>query len=297
MDILYFQCLSGISGDMTVAALLDLGVDQTQFLEQLQKLNLSGYQIRIERKQKNGITGTKFTVLLDDEGHPDAHHQKHQHNHAHIHDQDDEHEHEDSHTHGHGHSHDHGDGHNHGHNHGTHIQRNLFDIEKLIDASDVTDRVKELSKTMFGYVAAAEAKVHDKPLSEVHFHEVGAVDSIVDIVGTAIAIDMLGSEEIYASPLHVGTGFVKCQHGRIPVPAPATVEILKGVPIYSKGIQSELVTPTGAAIIKTLAKDYIPLPEMVIEEVGYGLGTKELPVTNALRVFKGKKKALNPFSS
>lgn len=287
MNILYFQCLSGISGDMSVGALLDLGIDQTLFLTELKKLNLEGYQISIERKQKNGITGTKFTVLLDGQTRPDVHAKNASaaqpdhsldHHHEHLHNQAS------------GHSSDHSHSHVHNHDHGTNVHRNLLAVEKLIDNSDLSLRVKELSKNMFRHVAAAEAKVHDKPLTDVHFHEVGAVDSIVDIVGVAIAIELLDINEIYASPLHVGNGFVKCQHGRIPVPSPATVEILRGIPIYSKGIESELVTPTGAAIIKTLAKEFMPLPAMVVDEIGYGLGPRICRWPIFCGFSKGKKK-------
>lgn len=263
--ILYFDCLSGISGDMTIAALLDLGVDKDEFLAELEKINIDGYRIEIKKGQKNGISGTDFKVILDN-------HDVHDHDHQH--------------THNHDHSHN-KESHHHGH---SHIHRNLHDIEHIIDDSELNDRVKEISKKIFGYVAASEAKIHDKPIEEVHFHEVGAIDSIVDIIGTAICIDKLNVDEIYSSYLHVGTGFVNCAHGRIPVPAPATLDILKGIPIYSKGIRSELVTPTGAAIIKALAKDFIPIPEMIIEEIGYGLGKKDLEITNALRVVLGKKK-------
>lgn len=292
--ILYFDCLSGISGDMTIGALLDLGVDKDKFLKELEKIKIDGYKLEIKRAQKNGITGTDFKVILEaDHSHDHDHHHEHKdsHNHENSH-----HSHEHDHTHDHNHEHNHnhnshshhsheGSGHSHDHHH-----RNLHDIEKIIDDSELGERVKALSKKIFSYVAHAEAKIHDKPLNEVHFHEVGAVDSIVDIIGAAICIDMLKVDKIYSSPLHTGTGFVKCAHGRIPVPAPATLEILKGIPIYSTGVRSELVTPTGAAIIKALATDFIPLPEMIIENVGYGLGKKDLEITNVLRVSLGKKK-------
>ena len=265
-NILYFDCLSGISGDMTIGALLDLGVDQGKFIEELNKINIEGYEISINRAQKNGITGTKFDVILENTQH---------------HDHDHHHSHGDTHGHSHEHSHDHSHDHDH---------RNLHRIEKIIEESTLNANVKELSKKIFTYVAKAEAKVHDKPLEEVHFHEVGAVVSIVDIIGTAICIDLLNVDEIHASHIHVGTGFVKCAHGNIPVPAPATLEILKGIPVYSTGVRSELVTPTGAAIIKALAKEFAPMPEMTVEKIGYGLGTKDLEITNVLRISMGKKK-------
>ncbi len=256
--ILYFECLSGIAGDMTIASLLDLGVDKNKFLSEIKKLNLEGYEIDIKKEQKNGITGTRFIVnLLNEHSHNHDHHHHHKHEHSHHHE------------------HDH---------------RNLKDIEKLIDKSDLNENIKLMSKKIFKYVAEAEAKIHDKKIDEVHFHEVGAIDSIIDIVGTAICLDILDFDKIYSSPLHIGTGFVKCAHGKIPVPAPATLEILKGIPVYSTGIRSELVTPTGAAIIKAVAEKFIPIPEIEIEKIGYGHGTKDLEITNTLRTIMGKKK-------
>lgn len=240
--ILYFDCLSGISGDMAIGALLDLGVDRDKFTGELNKLNLSGYTLSLEKGKKNGITGVDVKVFLDQ-----------QENHHH---------------------------------------RNLQVIEDLIDESELNEAVKTLSKKIFREVAIAEAKIHDLHVEEVHFHEVGAIDSIVDIVGVSILIDMLQPDCIFCSPLHVGTGFVKCDHGMIPVPAPATLEILNGVPIYSTGIRSELVTPTGAAIVKVLATEFIPAPLMEIEKVGYGLGNRDLEIANTLRVILGKKKAI-----
>lgn len=242
--ILYFDCLSGISGDMTIGALLDLGVDKDEFLKEIAKLNIDEFDLEIKKNEKNGITGIGFDVII-----------KHSHDHEHHHE-----------------------------------HRNLTKIENIIDNSNLNNNVKKMSKKIFENVAEAEAKIHGKSIDEVHFHEVGAVDSIVDIVGTAICIDLLDIDKIYSSPIHIGTGHVKCAHGVIPVPAPATLEILKGVEVYSTGIKSELVTPTGAAIIKALADDIIDTPQMEIEKIGYGIGTKDLDITNVLRVIIGKKK-------
>ncbi len=274
-NILYFDILSGISGDMTIGALLDLdcGIDIKMLENELKKLNLSGYSITAKKTLKNSISGTKFDVILEE----------HQHNHDHAHG----HEHNHSHDHAHGHEHEHNHVHDHTHEH---EHRSYKDIIALIDNSDLKESVKTLSKEIFLTIGLAEAKIHAKTLDEVHFHEVGAVDSIVDIVGSAICIDALNIDEIISSPIHVGTGFVKSQHGVIPVPAPATLEILQGVPIYSTGIRSELVTPTGAGIIKTMAKDYGSFPQLVIEKIGYGHGTKDLDITNTLRVTLCKKK-------
>jgi len=167
--------------------------------------------------------------------------------------------------------------------------RNLRTIEGIIEKSRLSDGVKELSKKIFHCLAEAEAKVHNLPIEQIHFHEVGAVDSIVDIVGTVICISLLEVDEIVSSPLSLGRGFVRCAHGLLPVPAPATVEILKGVPVYSKGIEGELVTPTGAAIIRTLVEDYSDMPPMTLEKIGYGAGKKEFAIPNLLRVFLGQR--------
>lgn len=283
-NTLFIECLSGISGDMTIGALLDLGIDKVLFQKKLSKINIDGYSIEISKKQKNGITGTKFDVILE-------HEHENGHEHCHI-DKSSEH-----HVHGEHHHMDEEHTHTHAEDecHHEHMHRNIEDIYAIIENSELSDNVRVLSKQMFEHVAIAEAKVHGKKIDEVHFHEVGAVDSIVDIIGTAIAIEMLDVDEIICSPIHVGTGFVKCAHGKIPVPAPATLEILKNVPIYSIGIRSELVTPTGAAIVKTLANSFSERPMMEVENIGYGLGTKDLEITNVLRMTLGKKKSKNEF--
>ncbi|PUU86670.1 MAG: hypothetical protein CI948_2765 [Halanaerobium sp.] len=285
-DILYFDINSGISGDMTIASLLDLGLEQDKFLKELKKLNLAGYEIKISTVQKNGITATDFKVILDDDSHPD--HLEVEHNHSHHEHEHKHSEHEHNHD-DHSHQHNHDKGHSHSHS-SSHLHRNFNDIKELINQSGLSQQVKDLSIDIFAEVAKAEAKVHNKEINEVHFHEVGAVDSIVDIVGTAILIEMLNPDHIYASAVALGTGFVDAAHGRIPVPAPATIEILKGVPVFSTGVRGELVTPTGAAIIKTLAEDFIQLPEVEISKIAYGAGKKDFEITNLLRVYQAKKK-------
>lgn len=245
--IIYFEVNSGISGDMTIASLLDLGLDQDKFLSELDKLGLEGYSIEISKVKKNGIEATDFKVIIEE------HHDHHADAHSHEH-------------------------------------RNFNDIKEIINKSTLNEKIKKLSIEIFEKVARAEAKVHARDISEVHFHEVGAIDSIVDIVATAILINMLDYDHIYSSPLSLGSGFVKAAHGIIPVPAPATIEILKCVPVYSTGVKSELVTPTGAAIIKTIAEDFIDLPQLEIEKIAYGAGKKDLESTNVLRVYQAKKK-------
>lgn len=268
MKTLYFDCFSGISGDMTVGALLDIGADEKVLLEGLKQLKTDGYEIRIEKKLKNGISGTDFSVILEE--HEEHTHEHEYNNHEHSH-----HEHEHHHTENH-----------------EHMHRNMGDIEKIINDSGLNEKVKKLSIDMFRLVAEAEGKIHGKPAGEVHFHEVGAIDSIVDIIGTAICIDNLAPDRIVFSSLPLSKGFVKCQHGVFPLPAPATLEILRNVPVYFTDINFELVTPTGAAIAKGLANEFGMVGELEAEKIGYGLGKKTYEIPNVLRVvlFNTKKK-------
>ncbi|EGW38847.1 nickel pincer cofactor biosynthesis protein LarC [Desulfosporosinus sp. OT] len=248
MKILYYDCFSGISGDMNLGALVDLGVDGEYLIKELSRLQLdSEYEIKIKKDTKKGITGTKVDVILG--------HQEHSH---------DEHEHH------------------------VHVHRTLKDIENIINGSSLNDVVKESSLKMFLRIAIAEAKVHGKSIDEVHFHEVGAIDSIVDIVGSAIALDYLKVDKIIASPVQVGGGFVKCAHGIIPVPAPATVEVLKGIPIKTGLVSFETTTPTGAVILAANVEEFTDKIDFSIEKIGYGLGSRELEIPNVLRVYLGK---------
>lgn len=252
--VLYFNPTSGISGDMTLGALVDLGIDGNDLIEELKKLPVEGYHLDINKGVKKGITGTKVDVVVEGE----VEHMV---------------------EHGHSHGHDHSHAHSHTHH------RTYKDVLELINASELNDNVKHLSIRMFDLLAQAEGKIHGKPKDEVHFHEVGAVDSIVDIVGTAIGIDKLNVDKIYTSAIHTGTGHVHCQHGIMPVPAPATMELLKGMPTYSKGVPSELVTPTGATILKTNAEYLSNNQGMITEAIGYGLGNKDFDKhANVLRV-------------
>jgi len=284
--ILYFDCFSGISGDMTIGALLDLGIDQDLFLAELNKIHLNEFEIEIKRGLKKGISGTDFTVHLTHQEHS---HEEHTHEH-----EDDHNHHEHTHEHHHEHSHEHEHTHEHHHTEKPHDHahtRNLSDIYTIINRSDLSEYVKIASKKIFLIVAEAEAKIHAKTIDEVHFHEVGAVDSIVDIIGAAICVEMLQIDEIQCSDINLGSGFVYCEHGVFPVPAPATLEILKGVPVYSKNAKKELTTPTGAAILKALCSEFGSLPEFIIEKIGYGLGKRDMETPNVLRVIIGKKKS------
>lgn len=320
MKILYFDCFSGISGDMTLGALLDLGIDKDLFLKELSKLNLTGYEIVIGTKSKSGITCTDVNVIITEDykkleekfekhqkemyehelahkAHTHVHIDEHGHEYSHDHEDsvhDHEHNHDDSHSHNHDHGHEHSHGHAHSHEHShshshSHSMRNLKTIEMMIEWSDLNQNVKDLSKRIFREIAGAEAKVHNMEVENVTFHEVGAIDSIVDIVGTAVCIDMLGVQKVYSSPLHDGKGFIECQHGTIPVPVPAVMEMLagSGIPLISEDVQTEMVTPTGMGIIKTIACSFGNVPELAIEKVGYGAGKRDTGRFNALRVVLG----------
>lgn len=236
MKIAYLDCFSGISGDMTLGALVDAGLDFKLLQRDLAGLALDEYELYEEKVVKLGITGTKVHVLAL-EGH---------------------------------------------------VHRRLGDIQEIINRSALADEVKEKSIQVFTRLAEAEAKVHGTTADQVHFHEVGAVDAIVDIVGATIGFWRLGIEKVYASSVHTGTGFVKAAHGVMPVPAPATLELLRGVPIYAQDIRQELVTPTGAAILTTYCQDFGPMPEFKVERVGYGAGEKNLEIPNMLRLTLGE---------
>jgi uncharacterized protein (TIGR00299 family) protein len=286
MKILYYDCFCGISGDMNLAALIDLGVPKEYLMQELSKINLnSEYEIKIERSAKLGITGTRVDVILKDKFDDKAHileQTLHGHTHEHFHHNSDEEQH-------HAENHEHSDE-QHVHNH-EHHHRNLKDIEGIINSSDLSDKVKKLSLDMFMKVAEAEAKVHGKTLYEVHFHEVGAIDSIVDMVGAAICLDYLNVDKIMASPVQVGGGFVKCAHGLMPVPAPATVEILKNIPINAGIVQFETTTPTGAAILASNVEEFTQKVDFSIKKIAYGIGHRDLEIPNVLRVYLGEKES------
>lgn len=283
--VVYFDCFAGISGDMSVGAFIDAGIKFEYIEEELKKLKIEGYRLSCEKKIKNGISGTKFNVIIDGEEKKEIKnesatvetHKEHTHNHIH-------------------HSEIRKDKHIH-HNHkeenkinSHHSHRNLNDIKTIINNSDISENIKTLSIKIFNIIAEAEAKIHGKNIEEVHFHEVGAIDSIIDIVAFAICIDFVKPDKIYSSKLNLGRGVIKCAHGVIPLPAPATLEILKGAKVYSGGIEGETVTPTGAAIIKATAEEYTDFPDIEIEHTGYGAGESDFEIANMLRVVIGKKK-------
>lgn len=247
MKVLYFDCSSGISGNMTLGALTEIVEDENYLINELKKLNIDGYKIEISKKIKNGITATYVDVILE-----------------------------------HQHQHHHHDGH-------THEHRNLYDIEQIIDNSTLNEKVKKLSKKIFMRVAQAEAKVHNKSINEVHFHEVGAIDSIIDIVGTSILINKINPDKIISSVVNDGYGFIECAHGVMSVPVPATSEIFasSNVKFRQIDVDTELVTPTGAAIIAELSNKFTTLPSMTISKIGWGAGIKDLEIPNVLKIYYG----------
>jgi uncharacterized protein (TIGR00299 family) protein len=277
MRIAYLDCFSGMSGDMFLGALIDAGVSPDVLEKTIAALNV-GARLEISRVIRSGITATKVDVFVNGEKElpREEFWAQGEHSLAHPHDHEHEHSSGDAHVHPHSHSptgsrtgasapHEHGHG------------RSLKEIREIIGAAAISESAKKRALDIFTALGAAEAKIHNTDVESVHFHEVGAVDAMVDIVGAAVGVEALHVEEIVCSPLNVGGGTVKCAHGVFPVPAPATVELLQGAPVYSSGIQAELLTPTGAAIVKTLASRFGAFPEMKIAKSGYGAGTRDFP--------------------
>ncbi|MCE7935220.1 MAG: nickel pincer cofactor biosynthesis protein LarC [Chlorobi bacterium CHB2] len=301
MKIAYFDCFSGISGDMAVGALLDAGVPLGVVQEGLARLGLSPSQLTVRTRSisRSQIHATKFDVLRPDgaifDAEPAEHHHHHHHHGDHSHSHGHSHSHDHSHDHGHSHSHAvaevmddekaQGDAHHHHHHHGSYAE-----IIALIDGSSLEEGVKERVRKIFRTIAIAEGRIHNMDLSEVHFHEVGALDSIADIVAVALCLEHLRVEQVYSSVVPLGSGgMIRTQHGVMPLPAPATLEILKGYPVTLTNIPMELTTPTGAGILKALSRGTIELERLQVERVGFGAGTRELPDRpNLLRVVIGE---------
>jgi hypothetical protein len=265
--VLHFDCFSGISGDMALGALLDAGLPLDALTHALGSLALGSVHIHADRVLRTGVSAIKFTV----------------HDHAHGHEQHDHHH----------YSHDAGEHHGRGHRHThEHPHRTLEEIFRLIDSSALSSTGRDRAKAMFQRLAEAEAAIHQMPVEAIHLHEVGALDSIIDIVGIVFAMEWAGADRVSCSPLNVGGGMVHSAHGLFPVPAPATARLLTGVPVYSGAVQKELVTPTGALIATTFASTFGALPPMSIERVGYGAGERDDPATpNVLRVLIGRADA------
>ena len=239
--ILYIDCFSGISGDMMIGAMIDIGIKLDYLRTELKKLNLDGYRIEARKVKAGPISAQKFDVGIT----------------------------------------------------GKQPHRNYENIKSIINSSSLDSKIKKISLNIFECIAIAEAKVHDQEKEKIHFHEIGAVDSIIDIVGTAIALNCINIDKIYCSRVPLGKGFVDTEHGRLPVPGPATLEILKGVPVYEGNFDFEVTTPTGAAIVKALTKNFGELPFIKLKEVGYGAGSrKNTSLPNALRILIGEAEAV-----
>ncbi len=266
MRIAYLDCFSGMSGDMFLGALIGAGVSAKLLQGTVAALHL-GARLEISKVNRSGITATKVDVLVHGEKElpREEFWAQQEATHSHTHD------------HGSGHTHEHAHSHSASgpapHSHG----RALSDIKRIVQNAAISAQAKKTAIQIFEALGAAEAKIHNMDIESVHFHEVGAVDAMVDIIGAAVGVEALGVDEIICSPLNVGGGTVKCAHGTFPIPAPATVELLHGAPVFSSGIQAELLTPTGAAIVKTLATRFGAFPEMKIEKSGYGAGTRDFP--------------------
>ncbi len=277
MKIAYFDTIAGISGDMVLGAFVNAGLPLAELNAEIQKLQLPDVHLESRTLQRSMISATKVDVIEEDRQADD------QNGHNHLH------QHEHNHNHDHGHDHGHPNQqpeHYHSHHH---EDRDLDAIQKLIDAGALSSRVKETAKRIFTTIAIAEARVHGTTIDKIHFHEVGAVDSIVDIVGAAVCLEKFGIEAVYSSPVRLGSGgTVMTRHGVMPVPVPATVEILKNYPVVLTDIPYELTTPTGAAIIRTLSKGTITFEEIKLQQIGYGAGTREISqLPNLLRVVIG----------
>jgi len=282
--VLYFDCFSGAAGDMILAALLDAGLPLEALKNALGSLGVD-HELVVEKVMRAGIAATHVSVRDKGQGHD------HTHSHAHAHSHDQAHHHDHDHDHGHSHHHSHESGHSHSHAHSHHHEhRTLAEIAALIDRSGLSAAGKARAKALFQRIGEAEAAIHNMPIEQVHLHEVAALDSIIDIVGAVFALEWFGANEIVSSPVNVGGGTVQIAHGTFPVPAPATLRLLTGVPVYSSGLQAELVTPTGALIVSDYASSFGPMPAMVTHHIGYGAGTKDFPgVPNVLRVVIGER--------
>lgn len=290
MKLLYLDCGMGAAGDMLGAALAELLPDDARdaFTSELNAAGIPGVHVSLDPSVKCGITGTHLTVTVNgteekEGGHSHSHeHSHHDHHHDHQHD----------HAHDHSHSHDHQRSHSHDHHH-DHSHRSLHDIHHIIDDLKLPEAVRTDILAVYRLIAEAESKAHDKPVSEIHFHEVGTMDAIADIASVCLLLHKLAPDQIIASPIHVGSGQVKCAHGILPVPAPATAYILKDIPIYSGSIQGELCTPTGAALLKHFVTRFDQMPLMTPASTGYGMGTKDFPAANCARAILGESFAEN----
>ncbi len=295
MKTLYIECNMGAAGDMLMAALLELSPDPEVFLKKMNSL-VPGIEVKRSESVKCGIKGTHISVIIRGEEEQVAlpleeHAHPHNHTHSHDHDHDRPHEHDHHHDHDHPHVPHHDNPHDHPHGaevHEHHHHSGIHDIEDILSGLAVSDNVKKNALAVYQLIAEAESHAHGVPVDEIHFHEVGQLDAVMDITGVCMMMEQLSPERIIVSPIHVGSGQVKTAHGILPVPAPATAHILEGAPIYSRGIRGELCTPTGAALLKHFAQSFSEMPTMKIEKIGYGMGTKDFEAANCVRVLFGQ---------
>ena len=297
MRTLFIDCSMGSAGDMFTGALLDLFPEKEEITAQLNALGIPGVQYQISRTQKCGIEGTHMTVSIhgevegehfhthdqDEQGHDHDHEHEHEHGHEHYH------EHDHDHSHDHHHDHDHSlDHHEHDHHGHTHTHTGMHAIEHIVWDLHLPEKVERDVLAVYRIIEAAESQVHGMPVTAIHFHEVGTMDAVADVTAVCFLLDRLGVEEIVCSPVHVGCGEVHCAHGILPVPAPATAHILKGIPIYSDGTRGELTTPTGAALLKHFVSRFEGMPPMTVSSIGYGMGTKDFGKANCVRLLLGE---------
>ena len=269
MKTLYLECNMGAAGDMLTAALLELTEGRQAFTDRMNAIGLPGVKVEAEPAVKCGITGTHMRVTvngaeeesLDADSHGHDHHHDHEHEHHHDHDHD--------------------------HEHGHHHHASVKDIGEIIDGLDVPEKVKADAKAVYALIAEAESRVHGRPVTEIHFHEVGTMDAVADVVGVCLLMDMIAPEQVIASPVHTGSGHVHCAHGILPVPAPATALILEGIPSYGGQVKGELCTPTGAALLKHFVSRFGDRPVMAVRAIGYGMGKKDFEQANCVRAFLG----------
>ena len=298
MRTLFLDCGMGAAGDMLSAALYELMGDdeRKEYLKELKEAGIPGVEIEAQSSSRRGIAGTMFRVKVegveegddfDHNGHENDHHHEHEHReNAHHHEEIDHYGHSHDRDHDHHHDHEHHD-HDHTHEH-SHYHTSMKDIEELIKTLKVSEKVKTDVKEVYRLIAEAESRAHGTEVSMIHFHEVGMMDAVADITAVCLAMEKLGPERVVCSPVHVGSGSVRCRHGIMPVPAPATANILTGVPIYGGSIKGELCTPTGAALLKYFSSDFGDMPLMSVERTGYGLGKKDFEAANCVRAMLGE---------
>jgi len=312
MKTLYFDCGMGAAGDMLTAALLELLPDKNAFVEKFNALGIPGVKMEVTPSEKCGILGTHVSITVhgEEEKSHDVHHHHHDHEHPHSHDHDHEHHHHDhehthshdhhehSHDHDHAHSHEHSHDHEHTHTHEhhehthehshSHSHNGLHEIRHIVSHLPVSEAVKDNVNKVYTLIAEAESHAHGVPVTDIHFHEVGSMDAIADVTAVCMLMEEIAPEKVLASPIHVGYGKVRCAHGILPVPAPATAFILKDTPIYGGRIEGELCTPTGAALLKAFVQNFGEMPVMSVSACGYGMGKKDFPAANCVRAMLGE---------